>query len=225
VRTLTSSGRAPLRDGAVTDPEDDEELDELDEDLFDVWTRPDPLGTSTAHTRLDEWVDDDEAAPAALQRESDTLASEVQEAAARHAADPNADYHGLLAETENAADTVDGLAVVAGQLYVQFMTVRRGWMDYAETAAGDVVQSVQTTLGAIGLLLRNGYALDAEARWRGLHELACTAALLATDTDPPGICMRYLAHGQRLLVDDPAYQQPWVRDRVRGHEKVPACGQ
>lgn len=43
-----------------------------------------------------------------------------------------------------------------------------------------------------------------------LHELACTTALLANDQDPAGICERYLAHGERLLDDDPAYDQPWA---------------
>ena len=202
---------------AVTDDED-HEPDGSDDDWDDddpftgVWTTTDPLGMSRAQEALEEDSDADDAAAAALRRERDSLARELQEARLRHAAEPNAELRSLLTETAEAADPVTELAVIAGQLYVQLEAARRGWIDYAETAAADVTQNAQTTLSAIALLLRHGYALDAEARWRGLHELACTAALLAVDDKPAEICKRYLAHGQRLLVDDPAYSEPWVRN-------------
>lgn len=84
--------------------------------------------------------------------------------------------------------------------------------DYAEMAAADLLQSAATTTGAITVLLRNGFVLDAEARWRGLHELTCATTLLADDIDPPAISARFLAHGRRLPLDDPAYSETWARE-------------
>lgn len=183
-----------------------------DQDLLSFgWIRADPLGASRAHQSLNDQSAGDASGEVGLRRERAELARELEEAERRHAGTPNADMRSLFRETATAADAVDRLAVFAGQLYVQLRGCRRGWFDYAETAAADVVQNAQTTLGAVALLLRNGYSLDAEARWRGLHELACTAALLAVDSSQTEICKRYLAHGQRLLVDDPAYGEPWVR--------------
>ena len=84
--------------------------------------------------------------------------------------------------------------------------------DYAEMATSDILQNGATTTAAISLLLQHGLVLDAEARWRGLHELTCVAALLADDADRPNIAARYLAHGRRLPDDDPAYAKPWAHE-------------
>ncbi len=112
---------------------------------------------------------------------------------------------------ELTADQLDELVAAAGQLVVEFRSSWRYGTDYVRRASSDVMQSAQTTTSAIALLLRHGYVVDAEARWRGLHELACTAAFLAVDTDPTSIATRYLAHGLRLLPDDPAYTEQWAQ--------------
>ncbi|HCB02937.1 MAG TPA: DUF5677 domain-containing protein [Nocardioides sp.] len=93
------------------------------------------------------------------------------------------------------------------------MEVRAYWQhtsQHAIMAAADVLTNGVTTLLAIRLLLANGYVVDAEARWRALHELACTTALIAGDADPGEISKRYLVHGGRLAEGNKAYAEPWV---------------
>jgi hypothetical protein len=191
-----------------------------DEELADGWIATLPLCTSTAHQLqvhrcqpLEPDPFEGDIASAALERnrrDVDAQLAEAQERLRSYA--PNADAQSVALETADATEGLEGLSVVAAQLYVELQAHRIGWQDYAGTAAADITQNAQTILEEIALLLRHGYVGGAEARWRGLHELACTAALLALDAEPAGISERYLAHGQRLLQDDPAYEQAWAAD-------------
>lgn len=93
--------------------------------------------------------------------------------------------------------------------------------DDTANAAATVLQSAQVTTLAISLLLEHGYVADAHARWRGLYELACTAALIARAPDPAETSRRYLVHGGYLLNDHPANREPWAvegRYRERDYE-------
>ena len=110
----------------------------------------------------------------------------------------------------STADRLDDLALAADQVLMDFESTFDHHGRYAQRAATDVMQSVVTTTRAIALLLRHGYVIDAEARWRGLHELTCCAALMATTDDLTDIATRYLAHGRRLPPDDPAYDEDWA---------------
>jgi hypothetical protein len=95
-------------------------------------------------------------------------------------------------------------------LVVTFSDEYRSLRDVVALSCINILQNAVTTASAIALLLRHGYVVDAEARWRGLHELACTAAVLSDVTDPQETATRYLAHGRRLPDDHPAYSEPWA---------------
>jgi hypothetical protein len=96
------------------------------------------------------------------------------------------------------------------QIVIRFRGEFRYGGDYVVMACADIMESATTTAEAISLLLAHGYVAAAYARWRGLHELACQAALLAGAARPEEAAKRYLVHGQRLLADDPAYGEVWA---------------
>jgi len=83
---------------------------------------------------------------------------------------------------------------------------------YAERAARNILQSGQTTAYAIALLLSHGYVIDAEARWRGIYELACSASVLAKSSDIEQVSARYLVHGRMLPEWDTGYRKPWATE-------------
>ena len=99
---------------------------------------------------------------------------------------------------------------VADQLLVE---IRAGYQHSSQTVnrvAADLLQSGITTAQTINLLLENGFFIDAEARWRALHELACVSRVIATDFNPPEIAKRFVVNGRRLHEDHVAYSEPWA---------------
>ncbi len=75
--------------------------------------------------------------------------------------------------------------------------------DYLQQAVHDLLQAGQTTAFAIATLLEHGYLVDAEARWRGLYELTCQAALLTKTGRPDCGAYRLLLHGGRIPEEHP----------------------
>ncbi len=147
----------------------------------------------------------------ALARASADLNAQINEALSpsrrqRRARNRKAEF----ANGDRGAEIVEDLAQVAAQVVVEFRGEYRYGGDYVAMACSDMMENATTTAEAIALLLANGYVADAYARWRGLHELACQAALMANATQPSDASKRYLVHGKRLLPDDPAYQEPWA---------------
>jgi hypothetical protein len=113
-------------------------------------------------------------------------------------------------------ETLGGLEAVldvCDQLWQLFWGHVAGPSDRVPLTCVNILQTAITTGSAIHLLLEHGYVADAEARWRGLHELACTASLIAQDADHVGICTRYLAHGNQLGPGDPALGEAWRTDK------------
>lgn len=84
--------------------------------------------------------------------------------------------------------------------------------DFEGEAALGILHSAHTTLSAIGLLLAAGYSSDAFARWRGLHELASTAVLLARTDDGVEAATRFVCHGGLLPRNHVAYRQSWATE-------------
>lgn len=79
--------------------------------------------------------------------------------------------------------------------------------DYFGQASLAILQSAYTTVSAIGVLLAAGYTGDGYARWRGLHELACSAIILAESKNPLESAKRFLCHGGLLPAGHPAYAE------------------
>jgi hypothetical protein len=70
-----------------------------------------------------------------------------------------------------------------------------------QLAVTNILQAGLTTTYAITLLLENGYVVDADARWRGLYELTCQAAVLSKTSNYEEAALRYLMHGQKDLAN------------------------
>lgn len=70
-----------------------------------------------------------------------------------------------------------------------------------QLAVTNILQAGMTTTCAITLLLEHGYVVDADARWRGLYELTCQAAVLSKASDIEEAALRYLMHGQRKFAN------------------------
>lgn len=107
-------------------------------------------------------------------------------------------------------DILADLIRVADQLLVE---VRAAYQHSSQTVtrvAGDLLQNGITTAQAINLLLEHGFVIDAEARWRALHGLACVCRVIATDSNPPEIAKRFVVNGRRLYEDHVAYSEPWA---------------
>lgn len=64
-------------------------------------------------------------------------------------------------------------------------------------AVTNILQAGLTTTYALALLLKNGNVVDADARWRGLYELTCQAAVLSRASNSEEAALRYLMHGQK----------------------------
>lgn len=113
-------------------------------------------------------------------------------------------------------ETLDGAALaldpLLGEIFSKLPPMSDSTVDtYAAQAGAVILQVAQTTILAISVLLRNGYVLDATARWRGFHELACAANLIAASPDPEDCARRYLIHGGFLSsVDHSAVREKAV---------------
>jgi hypothetical protein len=114
------------------------------------------------------------------------------------------------ATREWGAQQLDELGLIIDKLIYSIVEQYGEGPSYAGQACLDLLQNGQTTTYAIALLLEHGYLADAEARWRGIYELACSAALLAMAEDVDRTAMRYLVHGRRLPARDPAYKASWA---------------
>jgi hypothetical protein len=78
-----------------------------------------------------------------------------------------------------------------------------GITDDLHQTVADILQAGVTTTYAIALLLEHGYVIDADARWRGLYELACQTAVMAQTSNYDEAALRYLVHGGRIPEYDP----------------------
>lgn len=90
--------------------------------------------------------------------------------------------------------------------------------DPATRVVADIVQTAQTTVYAIGLLLQHGYLADAEARWRGLYELTCSLALISRANDVEQISLKYLVHGGRMAGSALGAKAPWYSPDFRAKQ-------
>ena len=114
---------------------------------------------------------------------------------------------------DSAALSLDPLL---GELFTRLDPLCNSTDDsYAAHAGAVMLQTAQTTILAISLLFKNGYVLDAIARWRGLHELACAANLIGASQNPEDCARRYLVHGgfisQSAAVDVSEAKAKWLR--------------
>lgn len=96
-----------------------------------------------------------------------------------------------------AAELIDSLGLV---LDAFLFDVIEGSVDEISEplnlAVANLLEGGLTTNYAIALLLKEGYVVDADARWRGLYEIACQAAILAKASAPSEAALRFLMHGQ-----------------------------
>lgn len=88
--------------------------------------------------------------------------------------------------------------------------------DNLHQAVADILQAGVTTTYAVALLLQHGYVVDADARWRGLYELTCQAAVMAKTQDCYDAALRYLVHGGRIPELDARAQPVLQLEQIRG---------
>jgi hypothetical protein len=116
----------------------------------------------------------------------------------------NRDLNRRMRAESEAAGLVDELCLVLDAFLLDVIDHHsvRAISGPLHLAVTNILQAAQTTAYAVTLLLKYGYVVDADARWRGLYELTCQAAVLSQASDPEMAALRYLMHGEKELAEN-----------------------
>lgn len=141
----------------------------------------------------------------------------------------NRDRNRTMRANSRAAARLDELCLILDAFLLDVIDHRnvRTISEPLRLAVTNILQAGQTTAYAVALLLKHGYVVDADARWRGLYELTCQAAVMAQAGDSELTALRYLMHGQedlaknRLKPSDLAKGQAIVQQELlRGRPNI-----